>query len=283
VRAALVLPAVAILLYSGAARGATPAPAAEIVNGDGLVFRYYPGYGYRFQPLLSFARLNRLVSARSVGPSRRLASALVARGVRRGGAVYWQYDFPYGGPVPWTSGFAQAVGAQALARAGVLVGSASFARVAEGAFHGLRQTLLMRLGGGLWVREYGFTNMAILNAQLQSTLSLESYARVAENAVAGRVAAAMYRAAYVLLPRFQVGCWSRYSLGGAAATTSYHAYHVELLRRLGLAHRSAPIWWSTYAAWSRCLGRRPDPRPPAAVVWRRGHAAVGGSASGWPP
>ena len=62
--------------------------------------------------------------------------------------------------------------------------------------------------------------MAILNAQLQSTLSLESFAKVAENRVAGRVAAAMYRAAYVLLPRFHVGCWSRYSLGGAAATTS---------------------------------------------------------------
>jgi hypothetical protein len=90
----------------------------------------------------------------------------------------------------------------------------------------------------------------------------------------------MYRAARALLPRFELGCWSRCSLGGAAATTSYHTYHVELLRRLALTHPRAGIWWSTYVAWSRCLGMRPRERPLTAIVWRRGGTLIRGSASG---
>jgi hypothetical protein len=234
------------------AQSAVVGPAGDIRSSDGVVLRYYAGYGYRFQPLASFARLNALVSMRSVGAARRLASALVARGVRRGNAVYWEYDFPFGGPTPWTSGFAQAVGAQALARTSVFVDDDAIARTADAAFRGLRRTLLMRLGGGLWVREYEFTNMAILNAQLQSIISIESYAKIAETAAARRVAARLYTAARALLPRFGLGCWSRYSLGGAAASTHYHAYHLELLRRLASTHATDRIWRSTYLKWKRC-------------------------------
>jgi hypothetical protein len=110
----------------------------------------------------------------------------------------------------------------------------------------------MPLGGGLWVREYGFTNMAILNAQLQSVLSIESYARLAETAVAERMAARLYAAARAMLPRFDLGCWSRYALGGGAATPGYHAYHVDLLRRLAEAHEEDGIWRSTHDRWKRC-------------------------------
>jgi len=222
-------------------------------HGDGLTFRSYAGAGYQFQPLLSFAALNSRVSHRRWCAARRLASALVARAVRSGGAAYWEYGFSFGGgPVPWRSGFAQAVAAQALARAGALLQDPALSAEAAAAFRGLRGPLLMRLGGGAWVREYGFTNEVILNAQLQSIISLDSYAAAAESAPARRLAEELAVAARRLLPRFDLGCWARYELGGGAASRHYQTYHVELLRRLA-ATRPEPIWRRTYLRWRRCL------------------------------
>ena len=228
--------------------------AGDVRDRDGIVYRYYAGYGYRFQPLLSFAELNRLVSTRDAGAVRRLASALLARGVRTTGGLVWQYDFPYaGGPSVWTSGFTQAVAAEALARAALLLDDDSLLPPANDALHALRSSLVMPLGGGLWIREYGYTDQVILNAQLQSVIALEAYARIAATAAAVDTAASLYVAAANLLPRFDLGCWSRYSLGGAAATRSYHTYHVELLARLSTLHRKDPIWHATYLDWSSCL------------------------------
>jgi PKD repeat protein len=219
----------------------------------GLVFRSYAGAGYQFQPLLSFAALNKQVSRLQCGAARRLSSALLARAVRSGHAVYWDYHFSYqGGPVPWRSGFAQAVAAQALARAGVMLRDPALSAVAAASFRGLRRTLLMRLGGGFWIREYGFTHEVILNSQLQSIISLESYAAVAESSAGRRLARELAVAARRILPRFDLGCWARYELGGGAASLHYQIYHVELLRRLAATH-SAPIWRRTYLRWRRCL------------------------------
>ena len=64
------------------------------VRGDGLVFEYYPGAGYQFQPLLSVAALDEQVSEQRCRAARRLASALLARAVRVGDAVYWEMTSP---------------------------------------------------------------------------------------------------------------------------------------------------------------------------------------------
>ena len=219
----------------------------------GLMFRSYAGAGYQFQPLLSFAALNSLVSHKRWCAVSRLASALVARAVRRGGAAYWEYGFSFdGGPVPWRSGFAQAVAAQALARAGALLQDPALSAAGAAAFRGLRGPLLMRIGGGAWVREYGFTNEVILNAQLQSIISLDSYAAVGDSGPGRRLAQKLAVAAQRLLPRFDLGCWARYELGGGRATLHYQTYHVELLRRLA-ATRPEPVWRRTYLRWRACL------------------------------
>jgi FAD/FMN-containing dehydrogenase len=110
----------------------------------------------------------------------------------------------------------------------------------------------MRLGGGAWVREYGFTSVVILNAQLQSIISLDSYAAVADSGSGRRLAEKLAVAARRLLPRFDLGCWARYELGGGRATLHYQTYHVELLRRLATT-RPEPIWRRTYLRWRRCL------------------------------
>lgn len=227
------------------------AGSPDATAGD-LVFRYYDGVGLRVQPLLSFAKLNGAVSHRWPHAARRLASALLARAVRNGDALYWEYDFPYNGsPVPWRSGFAQAVAAQALARAGVMLGDPTLRAAAAAAFRGLRR-LLIPVAGGSWIREYGYTDQVILNAQLQSIISLESYAAVTNSAAVRGVVHDLVIATQRLLSRFELGCWARYELGGGAATLHYQTYHVELLRRLALT-RDEPIWRRTYVRWSRCL------------------------------
>ena len=155
--------------------------------------------------------------------------------------------------MPWVSGFTQAVGAQALARAGSLLSDPLLLWAADASFRALRGPLLMPIGGGSWVREYGFTSEVILNAQLQSLLSLESYARIAGTSGARRLAAELYTASRTLLPRFSLGSWSRYSLGGNAATPSYHTYHLDLLRKLAAAHPGDGIWLGLYLDWSASL------------------------------
>lgn len=220
-------------------------------DADGIVYGWYNGVGYRFNPLLSFAHLNAHVSAGDEATVRSLASALVVRGRSAGKALLWEYDFPYhGGPTRWVSGFAQAVATQALARAGALLGEPALLRAAESAFRSLDATLLMPVGGGVWIREYGFTSEVILNAQLQTLVSLTSYARMVRTERARSLTRRLYAATRSLLPRFSLGHWSRYELGGPAATTHYHLYHVDLLGRLAVAYPDDAVWRDMRAAWS---------------------------------
>lgn len=244
--AALVAVAVALAASPSSAAADTPR------DRDGLVYRHVPGVGERFHPLMSFAELNRAVSLRRTEEARRMARALVARGVTEDRGLVWEYDFAFGGGAAgWRSGFVQAVAAQALARAGVLLADPALRLAADAAFRGLRRSLLMRLGGGVWVLEYGFTRQAILNAQLQSAVSLDTYARIAGTAAARRTTEALFAAARRLLPQFDLGCRSRYQLGGGAATAHYHAYHVQLLARIA-AMRREPIWRATRDRWKPC-------------------------------
>jgi hypothetical protein len=218
---------------------------------DGIVYRYYEGHGFQFQPLASFTRLNRFVSLERADRAAGLAHALLVRAVPRRDARYWEYYFPFQGPSRWVSGFVQAVAAQALARAELLLADPLLAVEARGAFRAIQPSLVLRLGGGAWIQEYGYDDVAVLNAQLQTLVSLSGYAAIADSTEAHRLVAQLDRAARTLLPQFDLGCWSRYALGGAAASAHYHAYHVELLRRLAAA-RPAPIWRKTAVRWSRC-------------------------------
>ena len=232
---------------------ASSAAPRDVIGAGGIVYRYFPGYGYRFHPLANFARLNLLVSRGDRTGTNRLARALVRRAVRDRGALVWEYGFAFGGPVPWRSGFAQAIAAQAFARAALLTADTSLERVARSARRGVTLGLARPLGGGLWVREYGFTDMAVLNAQLQSLVSLKDYSELTGDA--NGLVAALERASRTLLREFDTGCWSRYSLWGGDAPLRYHAYHVELLAKLA-AQDPDPLWRSTHDRWERYLERR---------------------------
>jgi peptidoglycan hydrolase-like protein with peptidoglycan-binding domain len=224
----------------------------DIEDVDGVVYRFFPAHGFQFHPLANFARLNGLVRKEDRDGVQRLARALVARAVPSGRALTWEYYFPFQGPSRWTSGLAQAAGAQALARSGAWLGDAALVRRARGAYRAIPAGLSRELGGGLWIREYGFADTAILNAQLQSIVSLSEYVEVSGDEGARAVVTRMATAARALLHEFDTGCWSRYSLDGAPASTTYHTYHVSLLRQL--ARRTGEALWSeTGTRWNGYL------------------------------
>jgi hypothetical protein len=235
---------------------AAPRVHQDIAGADGVVYRYFAGHGFQFHPLANFARLNRLLTRRDLRGAERLARALIARGIRSGDGLSWEYYFPFGGPSRWSSGFAQAIAAQALARAGEVLGEPALGLAARAAFRALQRRFLFHLAHGLWIQEYSYTHEVILNAQLQTLVSLTNFAKRTGDPAAQRVVTGLDTASRALLPAFDTGCWSRYSYRGQTADAHYHAYHVELLYQLATL-RHAPIWRTTAKRWARYLRSRP--------------------------
>jgi peptidoglycan hydrolase-like protein with peptidoglycan-binding domain len=229
-----------------------PAPMhpGDIEGPDGTVYRYMAGHGYQFHPLANFARLNRQVGGHDDRAARRLARALMARGVRQGDGLVWEYYFPFAGPSRWTSGFAQAVAADSLARAGKMLRDDGLRDAAHSAFVALDRGLVHPAGSGRWIVEYSYAgNMLVLNAHLESLLALNRYATTSGDPQVAALAAGFNRAAHELLGSFDTGCWSRYSLNGSPASSSYHAYHVQLLRRL-FSTTGDRLWQRTAGRWA---------------------------------
>ncbi len=231
---------------------APPAQFTDTRAADGVVYRFINDHGFQFHPIANFSRLNTLVRKGRPARVKRLANELVARGIRQRNSLVWEYYFPFGGPTRWTSGFAQAIGAQALARSSALLHDAKLAEAARAAYRGISRGLWLEQGGGLWIREYGYSDMAVLNAQLQSLVSLYDYVKTSGDSLARADVAKMSSATSTLLPQLDTGCWSRYSLGGSPASLHYHTYHVSLLNQL--AERTGnPLWSTTAARWDGYL------------------------------
>jgi hypothetical protein len=218
-----------------------PPAKTDVTDADGVVYRYFPGLGLQWHPLASFGALNAVVTARDATRSARLAEALVEREEDGGYEYYFAFA---GGRGPWLSGLAQAVAAQALARAGELTSNSELAVSAAHAY-GVAARLVLRLPSGPWIRLYSFDREIVLNAELQSILSLEDYAALTGDGNAQTLGDALALTAKKLLPSFDTGAWSLYSLGGAEATLDYETYVTQLLRKLAARD----------AAWSDAASR----------------------------
>jgi hypothetical protein len=229
---------------------------------SGVVYRRYGAHGYQFQPLASFGRVNALIDAGERRRAKSLARALVARGRHSGPRLYWEYAFGlYGARPRWTSGLTQAVAAQALARIGLT-------KEARRAFAAIAPTLLMRLPQGPWVRLYSFSNTVVLNAQLQTLLSLHQYATLTHDPRARELTGELVRASRRLLPRFDTGAWSRYELAGGNAPMDYHRYVTSLLWKV--ARTFGGDVWARQAQRFRVDWREPPAlsvRPPRRRVY----------------
>ena len=238
---------------------------------DGVVYRWFPGKGLEFHPLANFAQLNNLASAKNGDGTRTLADALVARAIPRRGSLLWEYAFPVGrGRPPWASGLAQAVAAQALSRAGVLLGDGTLLDAAGRAYAAIPGGLDLELPSGPWIRLYGFDREIVLNAQLQAILSLAEYGRTAGDAGAQSLAQRMTAAARGLLWRFDTGDWSRYELGGGYAKRDYQIFVTTLLGKLAKQTQD-PFWQDAAVRFTNYTYEppqvtQPDP-PPEAIAY----------------
>lgn len=207
----------------------------DVQTAAGVVYRRYGRHGYQFQPLASFGRVNALIDAGEPLKAKSLARALLARGEHVGRRLYWEYSFSmYGARPRWTSGLTQAVAAQALARVGLT-------NAAHGAFAAIAPKLLMTLPQGPWVRLYSFSNTIVLNAQLQTLLSLRQYATLTHDPSARELAGELAHSSRLLLARFDTGWWSRYELSGGNAPVDYHRYVTSLLWKLARAYGGG-VW-----------------------------------------
>lgn len=221
------------------AKHGPPSREIDITDADGVVYRYMSGLGFEFHPLANFGALNAKVNGGTLESTSRLAQALVERGVwQKGGGIGWEYYFNYsGGRAPWLSGMAQAVAAQALAAAAQR-NEADYEKltaIARAAFLSIPQRLVLRRSSGPWIRLYGFNRLVVLNAQLQTVISLRDYANATVDGDAAELAAAMERAAATDLRRFDTGYWTYYSLPGNPSPLEYQSYVVRLLRKLDSA------------------------------------------------
>jgi hypothetical protein len=213
---------------------AAPRNGTDITDADGIVYRYFPGRCFEFHPLANVAALNARVAAKDLAGAQRLATALEARAVpESGGAIVWEYYFPFGGSPPWVSGMAQSVGAQAFARAAALVtdDSAELLQEATASFRAVPR-LTMKLAAGPWIKLYSFSKNPVLNAQLQSVVSLQTYAAATGDSTASSLAAQMQEAAAATVSRFDTGYWTYYSLAGNPSPLSYQKFVVQLLHKL---------------------------------------------------
>jgi D-glucuronyl C5-epimerase C-terminus len=243
-----------------------PDSAVDVTGPDGVVYRWFPGKGLEFHPLANFAKLNNYASGKKAEQARELADALVARAIPRKGTLVWEYAFPYGnGRAPWTSGLAQAVAAQALARASQLLGDPSLLAAAHKAYLAIPGGLQLRVSTGPWVRLYSFDREIVLNAQLQAILSLQEYGSTYADLGAQTLAQRMLTAARGMLARFDTGDWSRYELGGGYAKRSYQEFVTELLGKLANQTRD-PFWQDAAARFVNYTYQppqvtQPDPPP----------------------
>jgi hypothetical protein len=239
----------------------------DIADADGVVYRYFPGHGFQFHPLGNFGALNAAVASGDEARTRRLADALLARAVDGG---TWEYYFPFsGGRPPWTSGMAEAVAAQALARAGSLLGDQRYTDAAAHAYAALRAHLVRARPGGPWIRLYSFSNVVVLNAQLQSVISLSQYATLSGDTTANALATSMRSAAASQLAQFDTGFWSYYALPRDDSPLDYHLYVVSLLRRLASQDPRFGAAATRFLAYTKQppAFKLADPGGPAVSFW----------------
>jgi hypothetical protein len=248
---------------------ALPLTQTDITDEDGIVYRWFRGRGFQLHPLADFGALNNAVTRGDPVATRTLADALAARGVPRGAGLRWEYYFPFdNGKPPWTSGMAQAVAAQAFSRASSLLGDPRLLQIAGMAYAAVPASLVQRLAAGPWIRLYSFGKLVVLNAQLQSILSLLDYADASGDSSAASLASSMTGTAQTLLPKFDTGYWSLYSLHGREAPLNYQKYVTQLLVKLA-QRTDDPVWQAAaerFVTYTRQPPRiEPEPQEPVTL------------------
>jgi hypothetical protein len=159
--------------------------------------------------------------------------------------LVWRYTFPIRTPrvrPGWISGMAQGQGLSVLARSFLITRSSKTADIAQRA----AQSFLYAVGdGGVVTKQADGTcfieeiaaprSLHILNGCLYGLFGLVEHLRLFPDSRLQLVLEACTEGINHLLPSFDTGYWSRYSLGirWNLASIYYHTTHIRQLRHLG--------------------------------------------------
>lgn len=206
-----------------------------------IIFQYFPRTGWQFHPLSNFAKLNAIWTV-DTPPSRRaqrsFARELMRWGVKRNGALTWEYYFGFSGsPAPWISAISQGTAVQSLARVAYRMNNRGMfraARLASRSFNqpATRGVRVIRDGGYHFLGYSGAPNLIILNMFLQGLIGLHDYSIIADDRHARIVYKKGIAAALKETPMFDTGSWSLYSLNGEKTDLHYHLLTIDFLNTL---------------------------------------------------
>lgn len=227
--------------------------------GSGVVFQWYPGMGLQVQVNGTFAEINTQFAQNtpeSAAAARDTLDEMLALASRRGGAIAWDYLFPFGGAQPpWTSGLSQATAIRAYLKANRVTTARQIAEL-----FGVRAPLGIRVplgGDGNWYALYSFApGELVLNADLNALVALHDLARVSGDPMIAALEADGLRATRRRIGRFDIaGVWSRYEQGGPPADLNYHVLNRDLAGALCRRTGEAAICKAS-DAFARELDRR---------------------------
>ena len=200
--------------------------------GSSVVFQWYRGLGLQVQVNGTFAAINTLFAENTVESKARARDGLdelLTLATRRGGAITWDYLFPFGGAQPpWASGLSQATAIRAYLKANRTGVARSIAALfAVRAPFGLRVPLGR---DGNWYALYSYApGEHVLNAHLNAVIALHDLARVTKDPKIAALEREGMRAARRRIKSFDVrGVWSRYEEGGPPADLNYHVLNRDL-------------------------------------------------------
>lgn len=206
-----------------------------------IIFQYFAGIGWQFHPLSNFAKLNAIWTV-DTPPSRRaqrkFARELIRWGVKRNGALTWEYYFSFSGSrAPWISALSQGTAIQSLARVGYRMHNKSMMRAAKLGSRSFNQPatrgVRVRRDGGFHYLGYsGAPNLIILNMFLGSLDGLHDYSIINNDRHARHLYRKGVAAAMVETPKFDTGSWSLYSLSGERSDAHYHDLTIYFLDKL---------------------------------------------------
>lgn len=210
--------------------------------GSSLVWQYYPGLGVQLHINGTFSVAGSLLQVKTpeaLAQAVQILDEMRPLASHRGGALTWEYMFPFGGGLaPWGSSLSQATAIEAYLNAGILLGRLDYLQTARdlvGLFT-LRPPagVNVRLArDGSWFALYTFAPRAhVLNAQLNAVVALHDLATASHDPAVAALARDGLRAARRHVARFDTGRWSLYAEHGPLADLNYHVLNRDLARSL---------------------------------------------------
>lgn len=203
-----------------------------------IYYQYFAGWGWQFHPLANFSQLNAVWSNKSSGARSALgkfAHELIGFGVVRGGALTWEYYFPFSGSsAPYISSISQGTAIQSLARAGQALVDPTISDAAARAVRafGVRAPTGLRIdrdGGYHYLGYSGNRKLVIFNMFAQALNGLYTYVSITNDPVGRSLLEQGLAAARVELPKSDTGAWSLYAERGSESNLNYHQVLIDFL------------------------------------------------------